>query len=188
MANAFWGGNPMSMADNKALVQRFLEEVWNQGNLAVVDEMVSSDYVDHIAPPGWPAGPAGLKQAVVRNRTAFPDLHYTIDDLLADGDRVMTRWTWRGTHQGKFRNRFVGTIQPTGTRVKVSGMSIRRIADGKIAELWGYSDSLTLLEQLGAITPARQAARGQQLVSAARSTFRATQAYLNGRGSARSLL
>jgi steroid delta-isomerase-like uncharacterized protein len=165
------------MQENKALVERFLEEVWNRGNLAMVDEMVSPDYVDHIAPPGWPAGPAGLKQAVVRNRTAFPDLHYTIEDLLADGDKVMTRWTWHGTHRGKFRNRFVGTIQPTGTRVKVSGMSIRRIAGGKIVELWGYSDVLSLMQQLGAIALARQSARGQ-LASYARKSLRATQALL----------
>ncbi len=131
---------------NKALVRRVVEEAYNQGNLAVVDEVAAPDAVSHGTPPGWPAGVEGARQFIVMWRTAFPDIHSTIEDQIAQGDRVVTRWTARGTHQGEMMG-----IPPTGRPVTVSGMTINRISGGRVVEDWTVVDQLGLLQQLGAL-------------------------------------
>ena len=130
---------------NKTLVRRSIEEVYNQGNLAVVDDLVASDFVIHL-PSEEIHGPAGAKQYVAALRAAFPDLRVTIEDQFAEGDRVATRWTARGTHTGAFQG-----IPPTGKRGSMTGIDIDRIADGRVVECWVNSDDLGLLQQLGVI-------------------------------------
>ncbi len=131
--------------ENKALIRRAIEEVYNQGNLATIDELVASDFVMH-APSGDIPGPAGAKQFVTMLREAFPDLHLTIEDQVADGDRVVTRWTSEGTHLGEFQG-----IPPTGKHGTMTGIDIDRVVDGKVVECWVNEDDLGLLQQLGVI-------------------------------------
>lgn len=135
----------MSTEDNKALVRRVFEEVLNQGNLALIDELYSPDYVEH-TPSGPVHGTEAYKQYLMTYRTAFPDAHYTIEDQIAEGDKVMTRWSGRGTHQGPLMG-----IPPTGKQSTVTGMSIGRSEGGKIVEVWTEFDLLGVLQQLGVI-------------------------------------
>ncbi|HEX5502377.1 MAG TPA: ester cyclase [Thermomicrobiales bacterium] len=136
---------------NKALVRRAVEEVYNQGQLAVVDELVAGDFVIHSSSADI-RGPEGTKQYVAALRAAFPDLHITIEDQFAEGDRVATRWTARGTHTGAFEG-----LPPTGKQVRVTAIDIDRIADGKVVECWTNMDELGLLQQLGALPAPEQA-------------------------------
>jgi steroid delta-isomerase-like uncharacterized protein len=130
---------------NKALVRRAIEEVWNRGNFAVVGELIASDFVGHVSLPiGEIHGPEGVKRYFATLREAFPDLHFTIEDQIAEGDRAVTRWTARGTHTGEFRG-----VPPTGKQVRVTGININRVADGKVVEGWLHLDELGLLQQLG---------------------------------------
>jgi len=139
----------MSTEQNKAMDRRVYEEVWNGGNLAVIDELVAANYVDHDQEPtGALEGLEGLKQSVTMYRTAFPDVHFTVEDQIAEGDRVVTRWTARGTHQDAFMG-----IPPTGKQAMVTGISITRVASGKVVEGWTNFDALGLLHQLGAVPP-----------------------------------
>ncbi|NOZ72830.1 MAG: ester cyclase [Chloroflexi bacterium] len=133
----------MSTQANKALVRRLIEEAWNQGNLGVIDELVSPDYVLHIDAPG-PPGREGYKRDVLMHRTAFPDLRFTIEDMVAEGDKVALRATLYGTHKGEY----IG-IAPTGQAITLTAISIRRIEKGQIAEEWVELDMLGLLQQLG---------------------------------------
>ena len=124
----------MSTQENQSIVRRLWEEVWNQRALNVCDEIFDAEYAKHekrFAPAIW---------------AAFPDSHHTIEDLIAQGDKVVTRFTWRATHRGEFRG-----IAPTGRQVEVQGLWIHRLTGGKIVEgkQWGVMDMLGLLEQLG---------------------------------------
>lgn len=140
---------------NKTLVCRAVEEVWNQGNYAVVDELVASDLVVHASTPaGEIHGPEGVKQFYASLREAFPDIHFTIEDQIAEGDRVVTRWTARATHTGEFQG-----IPPTGKQGRLTGIDIDRIANGKVVECWPNADELGLLQQLGVIPTPGQVAR-----------------------------
>lgn len=130
---------------NKAQVRRIIEEVYNHGDLARVDEETSSDLVIH-APSEDIRGREGAKQFVATLRAGFPDLHLTIEDQIAEGDRVVTRWTARGTHKGEFQG-----VGPTGGTIAVAGTDIDRIVDGRIVECWSSVDQLGLMRQLGAI-------------------------------------
>ena len=134
----------MSTEENKALDRRFAEEVWNRGNLAVVDELMSADFDGH--DPTMPAGREGFKQFVLMYRSAFPDIHITIEDQIAEGDKVVSRWTARGTHQGELMG-----IPPTGKQATVTGINIERFANGKFIEEWSNFDALGLLQQLGVV-------------------------------------
>ena len=136
----------MSTEDNKALMRRFLEEVFNKQNLAAIDEFIAPNHVDHTLPPFLPTTPEGTKRAISMFLTAFPDVHLTVEDMIAEGDKVVTRYTSRGTQKGAF----VG-IPPTGKQMTVSSIVIARIADGKIAEEWGLDDQMGMLQQLGVI-------------------------------------
>lgn len=142
-------------AEHKATIRQYAEEVWNQGNLAVIDTYIAPDYLRH--DPGVPMeirGPEGIKQLAMMYRSAFPDIHFTAEDLVAEGDRVVARWTVHGTHQGELMG-----IPPTGRQVTVTAIEIFRLANGKIAEQWVAVDNLGLLQQIGAIPALGQAAR-----------------------------
>jgi predicted ester cyclase len=143
----------MSTEENKVLDRRLAEEGFSKGNMAVLDELIATDCVDHSTPPGTPPGREGIKQFFTMLRTAFPDLQYTIEDVIAEGDTVVTRNTWRGTHQGVLMG-----IAPTGKQVTVTEIDITRWSGGKAVEHWGNQDLLGLMQQLGAIPTPGQAA------------------------------
>lgn len=136
----------MSTEENKALIRCFYEEVFNKRNLAALDDFYAPDHVDHTLPPGLPVGPEGTRQAIAVMLEGFPDLHITIEDLIAEGDKVVTRFTTHGTQQGA-----LGSIPPTGKQVSVSTIEITRIAGGKIVEDWGLDDRLGMLQQLNLV-------------------------------------
>jgi steroid delta-isomerase-like uncharacterized protein len=128
--------------DAKALVSRYVE-LYNTGNVAIADEVIAADFVDH-TPPELEPGPESVKRMVADFRAAFPDAHGMIEQVIAEGDVVAFRFVLRGTHRGMF-----GGIPPTGRRMTLTGMDFVRIADGKFAELWSNQDTLGLLRQLG---------------------------------------
>ncbi len=140
--------SPISGGDqaekNVALVQRFFEEVWNKGNLNLVDELLAQDFEDHGRPPGTPRGHKSYKSSVNMFRSAFPDIRFTLDQIMAEDDRVAIRLTGRGTHKGNFMG-----IAPTGKQASFGGMTFMHIQDGKVAERWGISDIPGLMQQLG---------------------------------------
>jgi steroid delta-isomerase-like uncharacterized protein len=137
----------MSIEANKALVRRLVEGVWSTGNLAAADEILAPNMVDHAAQMGGGAGDReGFKNQVRMFRAAFPDGHTRIDDMIAEGDKVVLRWTDGGTHRGEFMG-----IAATGRPVTITGIDIYCIADGKVVEYWCNEDELGLLRQLGAI-------------------------------------
>jgi steroid delta-isomerase-like uncharacterized protein len=142
----------MSAQENKAIVRRFIEEVFNQRNVEAVDTYMASDYVDHVVPPGVPPTRAGFKQFISMFLAAFPDFHYTIEDELAEGDRIVQRLTARGTQRGEFQG-----IPATGKQATWSEIHIGRMAGGQIAEHWGSIDQLGMLQQLGVIPMPGQA-------------------------------
>ncbi len=143
----------MSTEQNKTLVRRYWEEVWNQGNLAVVDELIAADFDGHPAPSDadFGRGPAGQKQLVGLYRGAFPDLRMTIDDMATDGDRVVLRWTASGTNTGEMMG-----MPATGKPATVTGIVINRLAAGQITEGWTNFDALGMLQQLGVIPTPEQ--------------------------------
>ncbi len=138
----------MSVDVNKAVVQRLYDDLFNRARLAVADELVAADYRSHAAPPGTPAGPDGLRQAVALLRAAFPDGRYVMEDLIGEDDRVAARLVFRGTHRGPYRG-----IPPTGRRVVQAQLHLLRLAAGQVAEHWALREDLALLEQLGASHP-----------------------------------
>ena len=131
---------------NKLVLRRFFEEIFNQGNLAAADEIVSAHYLDHNAAPGEMPGRAGLTQFVTYLRSAFRNLNFTIDDQLAEGDKVVTRWNATAIHQGEFAG-----VPATGKPVTITAINIHRVVDGQIQEGWLNWDALGLLQQLGAM-------------------------------------
>jgi steroid delta-isomerase-like uncharacterized protein len=132
---------------NKALVSSFYE-AWNSGNLDAFDEILSSEYQDHDAqnPNAGTRGPEGAKATAAGYRAAYPDSHFAIDALLADGDYVIARWTATGTHDGELMG-----IPPTGKAVSVSGITIDRVENGKVVEGWTNWDTIGMMQQLGVI-------------------------------------
>jgi len=136
----------VSLEQNKALVRRFLDEVIGRGDLEAADGLCAADLAWHGVGVGELADLATFKRAVAPFLTAFPDLRVTAEDLLAEGDRVVARYTWRGTQRGEFFG-----IPATGRSVEVAGTSIYRLAGGKIVEEWWLEDMLGLMRQLGAI-------------------------------------
>jgi len=136
-----------AVSANKEIVRRVVEGVWRDRNFAIVDDLVAEDYAGHDpSQPETIQGRDGFKQFVAMYQTAFDDATVTIDDQIAEGDQVVTRWTGRGTHTGELMG-----IAPTGKEVTVSGMTISRLAGGKIAEEWELMDVLGMLVQLGAV-------------------------------------
>jgi steroid delta-isomerase-like uncharacterized protein len=138
----------MSDEANCALVSRFVDEIFNAGNFDAVDEIVAPNYVHHDpTTQEFGSGMEGLKRLIGYYRDAFPDIEITLDDQFAAGDRVVDRWTGRGTHHGELMG-----IPATGRPVTATGISIHRIADGRIAETWNQYDAAGMLRQLGAIS------------------------------------
>jgi steroid delta-isomerase-like uncharacterized protein len=136
----------MTATGNRALVQRYYEEIWNTGNLAAADEILSSTFTFY--PPDAPEGLRGratYKAYVQLHRRAFPDLRITVTDVLAEGDRVAVQWTAQGTHHGAY-----GSVAPTGAEVIVRGMDLVHIAGGRIVALHSFFDLLTVVRQLRA--------------------------------------
>ncbi|MBI1879025.1 MAG: ester cyclase [Chloroflexi bacterium] len=129
--------------ENKAIVRR-IYEVFNTGNLALAQELITADAIDHQAMPGQEQGLAGFKQIVTMLRTAFPDLQVTAEDMIAEGDKVVGRWTMRGTHKGEFMG-----ITATGKSFTMTGIDIIRFAGDKAVEHWGNQDDLGMMQQLG---------------------------------------
>lgn len=136
----------MGVEENRSLVLRFYEQVWNQGNVNVAGEIFADDYVRHDlrptqALPGW----AGQAKIAADFRAALPDLHMVVDLIVAEGDLVAARWTTEGTNTGAWGGR-----PPTGRRATFSGVNVFRFGDGKVVELWNHRDDLGLAQQLGA--------------------------------------
>jgi steroid delta-isomerase-like uncharacterized protein len=137
----------MSSEVNQTAYRRTFEEVFNQGNLALVDELVAPDFLNHEVPPGMNnRGPDSTRQVVRMLRTAFPDLHFTIEDLVAEGDTVAGRVTMSGTHLGPFQG-----IPPTGRSFQQEHMHFVRFRDGKAIEHRAVRDDLGMMRQLGVI-------------------------------------
>jgi len=130
---------------NKAVFRRIVEEVFNQGRLETADEL-GTGYIEHSPAPGQGPGIEGFKDMVRLFRGAFPDLRVTIEDLIAEGDRVAGRMTTTGTHRGQFLG-----LAPTGKRFSIAEIHILRFANGKVAEHWGVTDDLGMLQQLGVV-------------------------------------
>lgn len=132
--------------ENKAILRhKHVEELFNKGNSAVADEIISPDYVYHGA-AGETKGPEGVKQMVTTLRTAFPDVHFTIDDMVAEGDNVAVRYTWTGTHRGEYMG-----ISPTGKQMSVTMAGFYRFAGGKELDVVTYVDMLNFYQQLGVV-------------------------------------
>jgi steroid delta-isomerase-like uncharacterized protein len=153
----------MSTEQNKDNYCRFIEEVWNKGNLDVVEEIASSGVVFH-SPPGTPPGWEGMKQLVASFRAAFPDVRLTIEDQIAERDRTVARLTITGTHRGPFHSHSK-TLMPTGKTISVQVIDMfRHDANGKLAECWSGFDVFGMLQQLGAI-PAAEPSASQAIAS-----------------------
>ena len=131
---------------NKTLFTRFINEVLNNKNVNAVDELMAANYIDHNPAPGVPSGTEGMKQLMSMFFSAFPDLHATIDVLVAEGDLVVGRMTNTGTHTGDFMG-----IPATGKKVSFTETHIVRIADGKAVEHWGNQDDMGMMQPLGVI-------------------------------------
>lgn len=137
---------------NKNLVYRMFEELWNQGNLAIVEEIFSRNYVGHDPTDPNPEtrethGHQDIRNFVRMMRSAAPDIHFTVEDLIADGDKVIARWTAKGTQRGDLPG-----VPATGRSAIVSGVTIYRITDDRISEGWQNWDAMGMLQQLGVFT------------------------------------
>ena len=138
----------MSTEANKAVVRRAIDQIINQKVLGAIDELFAPDYVDHASPEGEAQDREGFKHFARMLFDAFPDFHIEIEDMIAEGDRVMYRGTVSGTHAGEFMG-----AHPTGKRFSVAEMHVDRVVNGKIAEHWGLMDILGMLQQIGVIHP-----------------------------------
>jgi steroid delta-isomerase-like uncharacterized protein len=137
----------VSAEENKTIARRWFEEVFNAQNFEVADEITAQDTVNHDPTlTDLPSGPEGDRHVVNLYHGAFPDAQITVEEQIAEGDRVVTRWTGRGTHQGELLG-----IPPSGNRVEISGITINRISGGKIAETWTNYDALGMMQQIGAV-------------------------------------
>ncbi|WP_435155068.1 ester cyclase [Haladaptatus sp. DFWS20] len=137
-------------AENTDIVRHFVNQALNDGNLNAVDRYLAEDFVRHDPTAPDIHGRDGYKEFVEMNRTAFPDYHETIESMISEGDTVMYRWTFRGTHRGEFLG-----VEPTGKEIEATGMVEMRLEDCEIVELWDNFDALGVLEQLGAIPEQR---------------------------------
>jgi steroid delta-isomerase-like uncharacterized protein len=142
----------MSTEENKTIVRRLNDEVWTQGRLEVISELIADDFVTTVVgAPEQIRGPQGFREFVVMYREAFPDLRITVDEQIAEGDIVVTRWTASGRNDGELMG-----MPATGKQATTAGVNINRISGGKLVEGWGLFDQLGLLQQLGAVpAPAR---------------------------------
>lgn len=135
----------MSTEENKALSRQWREE-FDKGNWTVLDEFIAPNVVMHFAGSPEPLNREAMKQMLKMFYSAFPDMHHTFDDQIAEGDKVVLRLTFRGTHQGEFQG-----IPPTGKEIAITAIVVDRIVDGKMVEHWSNMDNLSLMQQLGVI-------------------------------------
>ena len=137
----------MSTELNKKVARQLVEEIMNQGNTSLVDDLFAPDFVEHEElPPGMPAGREAVRQLPVVLHSAFPDFSATINDLIAEGDKVVIYMTWSGTQQGQWMG-----MPPSGKPMSINVIDILRVANGKIVEHWGLTDSMAMMQQLGAM-------------------------------------
>ncbi|WP_163999288.1 ester cyclase [Pyxidicoccus caerfyrddinensis] len=138
----------MSVEENKAIYRRFVEEVINQGNLEPIDDLFSPDYVDHSLPPGAPPGRDAVRMIPSLFRGGFPDVHFSIERLVGEGDLVASHVMGRGTHQGTFMG-----VPASGKQATWASLGIFRVVGGKIVEHWGVPDLAGLMRQIGGQPP-----------------------------------
>jgi predicted ester cyclase len=138
--------NDATLEENKAVIRRFVEEVQNKKNEDVYDELNDPEFVNLSSPPGVPTDREGGKVYLFGFLNAFPDCHFTIDDMVAEGDQVVTKKTFRGTHTAEFAG-----IPPTGKTVELQFVDIMRVRNGRIVEHWNCIDQLSFMQQLGVI-------------------------------------
>lgn len=132
--------------ENKAVLRRFYEEVWNEGNLDAIDEIMSPNFTNQTAQPGISPDRDGVKQFLAAYHSAFSDAHMRVEDQVAEGDRVVTRWTGTGTHTGDLMG-----IPATGKEINVTGMGLHRVEGGQIVEGWTEADQMGMMQQLGVV-------------------------------------
>jgi steroid delta-isomerase-like uncharacterized protein len=146
---------PMS-EENKALARRWFDEVFNAQNFDVAEEITAQDAVSHDPTLNdLPSGPEGDRHVVNLYHGAFPDAQITVEDQIAEGDRVVTRWSGRGTHQEEFMG-----VPPSENRIEIAGMTINRVSGGKIAETWTNYDALGMMQQIGAMPSPAEGGQG----------------------------
>jgi steroid delta-isomerase-like uncharacterized protein len=136
----------MSSEQNEAVIRRYFRELWNQNNLAVIDEILAPEVVGHASGQSF-RGADAFRQRAEGMRSIYSHVAFTIEDEVAEGDKVVVRWTFRGKHSGEYLG-----AKPTGKEVVATGMNLFRLADGKIAEVWVESDDLGELQQLGVVS------------------------------------
>jgi len=140
----------MSTEQNKQLFRQLVEEIFNRGNMGAADNFMAPNFIEREElPPGIPRDREGVKHMTLMFRSAFPDFKVTIDDLIAEGDKVVSRTTWSGTQKGEFMG-----IPPTGKQISIGVIDILRVVDGKFVEHWGQMDSAGMMQQLGVSQPA----------------------------------
>lgn len=137
----------MPAEENKVLIRRAYEELWNKRNTDMVDELVAEDFLNHAAPPDRRRGRQSLKDVVRMFESAFPDFRYEVEDVISEGEKVAVRDVFTGTHQGDFMG-----IPATGSRVKMEAIHIYRFSEGRLAEHWVARDDLGMMRQLGAVS------------------------------------
>ena len=131
---------------NKAIMRRFWG-VWDKGDIDPLDELLAPNYINHtLATPDLPPGPEGVKEVISMFRSAMPDLQVVIEDMIAEGDKVATRYALEGTHRGELFG-----VPPTGGRLSIKSMTVERLSEGKIVEHWRITDELDMMRQLGVI-------------------------------------
>lgn len=138
----------MEIGENRRVVERYFDELWNRGNLAVADEIIAADFSAPMPPPNHPLhGPGDVKEFVAADRLGYPDLGFSIDETVAEADKVVARWTMRGTHLGTWK-----VFAPTGRSIAFSGITIFTVKGGRIHSFQVVSDALGVLQQLGVVT------------------------------------
>jgi len=137
-------------SENKAILDR-VDDIWNTGDLANIDDIFAIDFINHDPNAPDVNDLEGYKEFIVMTRSGFPDFHVTIEDMIAEGDKVVSQWIARGTHQGELFG-----MPPTGKKASWTGITVYRFAGGKIVEAWWSKDMLGLLKQLGIIPPTEQ--------------------------------
>jgi steroid delta-isomerase-like uncharacterized protein len=137
----------MSVPENKALARRVFDEIWSQGKLELADELLSPEFVGRPGGLGEPfKGPAGAKEFIGRLREGFPDITFTVEDMVGEGNLVATRWAATGTHDGEFMG-----FEPTERQTTIGGMTFLRFDDGRIVEGWTQLDALSLMRTIRAV-------------------------------------
>lgn len=140
----------MAMNRTDSLFRQLFEHAFNEGTFAIVDELLAAGGITHTSTWGLPQNRDGLKQLIALFRSAFPDLHCTVEDEISTGDKVAAHWTLRGTHTGLFLSN-----PPTNRSIAVQGMIFARTENGQIAESWALLDQMSILQQLGIVPPPR---------------------------------